>query len=294
MKFKYIGIAAAMLISLGLVQPASAGLIVDWDRANNSTGVDESLVIGAASNPSGFIQNWNPAGEVMSSSINAGYGNQPLYATLQTEGSDALVGHENAFIDGDANATFIGSLWYGIKGGIDSNATQNTVTGLFSIKAADFLAGGVNPGDTISSMSLFLTGQRANSFDFTRFAVKSGGQWYLSSENYSSFISDGGQLSNAGTTLAYTGGDWASFSPSTAASNSLMTSVGLTYNVAASSLNDIGEVGFFFEGQHGAGTSRARFRPGIFQVETMAVPEPTTMLLSLLGVCLVYPRRSRS
>ncbi len=294
MKFKFIGIVAAMLFSVGLVLPASAGLIVDWDRANNATGVDEPLVIGAASNPSGNIQNWNPAGEVMSSTINAGYGNQPLYATLQTEGADALVGLENAFIDGDANASFIGALWYGIKGGVDSNPTQNTVTGLFSIKAADFLGGGVNAGDTISSMSLFLTGQRANSFDFTRFAVKSDGQWYLSSEYYSSFESDGGQLSNAGTTLAYAGGDWAAFTPSTAASTSLMTSVGLAYNVAASSLNDIEEVGFFFEGQHGADTTRARFRPGIFQVETAAVPEPSTMLLSLLGVCLAYARRSRS
>ncbi|TWU21359.1 hypothetical protein Pla144_45790 [Bythopirellula polymerisocia] len=285
--------AAAVLLSLGLVLPASAGLIVDWDKANYTANAplndplatDSHFVIGAASNPSGFIQNWNPGSAIMDATIAAGggavYSNKPLYGIIQTKGETALSGLDTAgdLIRGDGNnAGLIGQIWFGINGTVNAVPGANAIAGILSIQAADFLAGGVSPGDTISSMVIDIFDQRTSDTATTRLAVKSGGTWYVSDDNLSGEDLDGHILS-------YTGADWAAMTASTAGSTSLMTGTGLTYNIPNSALNDIEEVGFFFEGQlAAASTARARIR--VNSIEVTTVPEGSTFCLLALGSVL--------
>jgi hypothetical protein len=275
----------ALLASITAMR-VDADVIVNWQKLNNSTGVDVGLNIGAAS-AVGNVQNWS--GTLLDGTV-TGYGNQPLQGILQTEGAAGTVDFEHAFLDGDANEDFRDTIWYGISG--SAAGTGGGITGLFSVNSGDFLAGGVTATDTITSMVLTMADHRladsATGTGATRFAVNSGGNWYVSSDHYSGHTT-------TQEVLTYTGADWAAFTPSNSGSSSMMTSDGLTYNVAGSSLNDIQAVGFLFEATVGStAAGRARIRVADLAVTTTSVPEPATPWLMVAGLVGLVATRRRS
>jgi hypothetical protein len=158
------------------------------------------------------------------------------------------------------------------------------MTALVTFKAAEFLNGGVAPGDYLGSASLSIRDGRGDLGWSVRFALKNGADWYLSDANFAA------SETVAPVALDYTsGGLWAAFTPSTADSAALMTGAGLTYNVNGDTLDDIQEVGFFFEGI-ASGTTRTRVDLSGFTAE--AIPEPGTfVLLSSAGAALLTARR---
>lgn len=286
MRNKVIILTVAVLVTMRVSPHAIAGLVVDWDKANYTPGADASLQGGAGNNPSGFIQNFNPVGAVMSSVISSDYANQALYGVFQTFGDVALAPFDapNYVIEGTAgNTNLHGILSYGVKGAAPN--TSSKITGLFSIQAADFLNCGVAPGDTLSSVSLDIQDIRGDESATARLAVKNGGAWYLSDISAS-----GNQVP---TNLVYSGGNWAAFTPADASSTLPTTGQGLTYDVNGTTLSNIEEVGFFFEGG-ASGTSRARLRVQSFEVTTLPVPEPTILgLITLVGGFALVRRRFR-
>ena len=281
MKQKLAKNLVAVGIGMGIACPAMAGLVVDWSNPGiTSLGTNDIDISWGATTAVGNVQNFT-AGD-MSSAVDPLYLGQPLNIIGQTEGSLGTVPFETAFVENDST-TRQGFLIYGVQGAGDTRKT----TGLFYIDAADFINGGVSPGDTVSSMTLNLEQQRGD-ISKNRFAVKSGGAWYVSDFNADGA---GGTISGVYTYTAGASGDWASFTPSTGTSASLMTADGLTFNIDGSTLNNIEALGFFFEGEL-SGTARARFRLEDFTVETVAVPEPAALGLMLVGAgALLFRRR---
>lgn len=270
-----------MIMVCSIAGMVSAGVVVDWGNPGMISGDpgDIPLLTGSAANTTdGTLnyRNWNPASASMSSSVNAAYAAQPLHAIMQSASETAGgVGLDAGQIDD--RGSDVGELWFGVKGANDTRY----VAGLFSFQSADFLNGGVESGDYLSGATMNIANFSGDAGSVVRFAVKSDGAWYLSAKNATSAKTM--TFANPATAL------WGAFTPSTAASTTLMASGGLTYDTLGSTLNGIEAVGFFFEGNRG-GTARARIKVDDFQIET--IPEPATLgLVATFGAGIILIRR---
>ncbi|VGO18172.1 PEP-CTERM sorting domain-containing protein [Pontiella sulfatireligans] len=270
----------AMLVGMGIALPSMATSILNWDKANNLTAATDTSFqsnlsatdqVGTGEN----IRNYTQAGAFMSTGLDSNYIGQDMYGIIQTSSANG------SSVDLDSAGSIInddGALWLGVDGNTPDNnpGSPGVTTDTRSIAALVYFnaVGGV--GNTLSAMSM-----SANNIGNValRFAVQSGGNWYVSSD----YLDVEGSLS-------YSSANWATLTTATSASTSLMTAEGLTYDVLGSALDNITAAGFFEEGGVVDSNARARVKFDTLTVEV--IPEPATLgLVAAFGGGIILIRR---
>lgn len=167
------------------------------------------------------------------------------------------------------------------RNGTSGALATSTTRGVFTF-AVD--AGGPYGFDSTSTLSL-TGGLGAATSDVGRWVVVSGGSTYISESVFD-------PVNNNNTTVYdFTDPDatnWASWTPSSDLSN-----IPGAFSIVGTSLDDITQVGFYFE-KIGATGQNPTFR--VFTADLVAIPEPTTtaVMLGFIGTLgLLLRRRTR-
>ncbi|MDF7824615.1 hypothetical protein P4B35_11375 [Pontiellaceae bacterium B12227] len=264
-------------ISMSVALPSMAGAILDWsasDAMSTATG-DIDLALGAGT-VQGLVRNYTPGSAIMSTSLDSTYTENSIYGVVQVENG----GTSATTIDTAAGSRMDEStpgLWLGVDG--NSPAADEAIRSIAALVWYD-LDTAAPATDHISAMSLGANSNGGIAAVTVRFAVQSGGAWYVSSDNLT-----------AQGSLTYSGANWAELSAvADASSTSLMSAEGLTYDVLGTTLDNITAVGFFEEGTTISTTARARVKLDSLTAEV--IPEPATLgLIAFFGGAVLFIRR---
>ena len=263
----------AALISLGMISHVQSAVVVQW--GGDMVSGTEGLILPTPTT-NGSTRTWGYGSSAPLLSPAANYSGQAIYGALQnTPGSGVAANLGSARIENVASVDEL-RIW-----GSTPSAGQTS-----TVNAFIFFTPNVASTDTVtftagnSALSATVSLPSAASRE-TRFAVQSGGVWYLS-QTVATTSTSLFTLDDASIAL------WGVWDPTGAPLSAVPTS----FTTLGSAFTDIEAIGFYSIATRSDGNG-ARITATNFTANATVVPEPASIALLLLGGGLVfYVRRA--
>ncbi len=283
----------ALLLALAPLASVSAGVVVNWDGINNdyAGGANRTLSLGVTEVASNVWQ--RTYGHPTPITSVSGYTGAPIYGAGWFTSSDgSLTEFSNQRLRRNYSSGNVAStvqLEIGIKTEEKDGIVPTSTGGmLVFFKKEDFIGSGEGSafgiGET-SSLSVTITLMNQATL---RFAVLNDGIWYVSGNSLTNETGEAWTLSH---TALYTS-QWAQWDP-TGGEGGRLAGDPVTFDITASSFQDIEAVGLF--SNFGDNASNKYFYMSAFSADfqPQAIPEPGSVSLLLLGVPLYWMVRLR-
>lgn len=225
--------------------------VIDWNPGalvTNNSSFDSNLSPVQVSGPTEIVNNYiNDATPVISTGTTGTYNGPNVFSILQASAAvgDGFAPSFNlAFIhDSQSQARF------GIRDVNVADHESKNISTLVWLDDADF----TNPVGSVADLvaaniGAFVRGDGPSNEFSIHMAVLNGTQWYLSeSKTTETGINAGSQVETGLQVNDFSTEMWAAFTPATSSSNAFVSTAGLTFNTASSSLNDVQGLGYFMQ-----------------------------------------------